>query len=78
MDTICNEVDSEYTVTIRNKVKSEKLPCISIRQVCEVHALTHIAPYYLISDIYDGKFKYYRTPPSIWSRNTKVPPKKSA
>jgi hypothetical protein len=23
---------------------------------------THIAPYYLISDVYDGKFNYYRTP----------------
>ena len=24
--------------------------------------LTHIDPYYLISEVYDGKFKYYRTP----------------
>jgi hypothetical protein len=40
MDTICNEVDSEYTVTIKNEVKSKKLPCIWIRQVCEVHALS--------------------------------------
>ena len=25
-------------------------------------SLTHIHPYYLISEVYDGKFKYYRTP----------------
>jgi hypothetical protein len=24
--------------------------------------LTHIDRYYLISEVYDGKFKYYRTP----------------
>ena len=26
-------------------------------------ALTLIDPYYLISEVYDGKIKYYRTPP---------------
>jgi hypothetical protein len=38
--------DSEYTVTLRNKVKLEKLPCIWIRQVCEVRlwALKDIFP----------------------------------
>jgi hypothetical protein len=27
-----------------------------------IYILTHIDPYYLISEVYDGKFKYYRTP----------------
>jgi hypothetical protein len=28
----------------------------------QLSQLTHIDTYYLISEVYDGKFKYYRTP----------------
>jgi hypothetical protein len=30
-------------------------------KVLELISLTHIDLYYLISEVYDGKFKYYRT-----------------
>jgi hypothetical protein len=32
-----------------------------LRKNFSITKLTHMAPYYLISDVYDGKFKYYRT-----------------
>jgi hypothetical protein len=41
--------------------KSQNLPRQGVF-TAKILFKTHIAPYYLISDVYDGKFKYYITP----------------
>jgi hypothetical protein len=56
-DLNCDMLEKEK---LSDNMPTKKLN--SVYDLYQLSQLTHIDTYYLISEVYDGKFKYYRTP----------------